>query len=205
MKIVTYNIHKGMDKDNKYTLNKIDKYFKNIDADIICIQEVLYLQFIYLKNYLFMEGHFACNVSNKSIKYGICTLSKQKIINHTHMFLNSKTEQRGILSIEIENFNIINTHLGLDKAERKQQLDEIINYMNQISTEKILCGDFNEKNISIYDLKDCAIETKKYDEPTFDNTSSRIDYIFIDKKISIVDYIVPKLKLSDHYPIIIKI
>ncbi|WP_418889696.1 endonuclease/exonuclease/phosphatase family protein [Romboutsia ilealis] len=37
MKIVSYNIHKGMNANNVFTLNKIIKYLKELDADIICL------------------------------------------------------------------------------------------------------------------------------------------------------------------------
>ena len=76
MKIVSYNIHKGMDVNNIFTLKKIIKYLKEIDADIICIQEVIYNQFIILKQSLKMEAAFAANINRPTLKYGIATFSK---------------------------------------------------------------------------------------------------------------------------------
>ena len=71
MKVVTYNIHKGMDKNNKLTLDKIGEYLKDLNCNVICLQEVLYKQYIELKNIINMDGVFVANVKEKL--YGIFT------------------------------------------------------------------------------------------------------------------------------------
>lgn len=209
MKIVSYNIHKGMDANNKITLGKISKYLKDLDADVICLQEVLYPQFAKLKSDLKMDGVFAANVIKPGVMYGICIFSNKEIYNNEHILLTSKNEQRGFLNANIFSkygkMNIINTHLGLDKYERKTQINEILSYLYNVEGKSIICGDFNEKNISLSNYNDMAVYTGKYDVCTFFKTDARIDYIFIDKLIIIDDYVVGKIKLSDHYPIIGKI
>ena len=62
-----------MDSNNIFTLNKIIKYLKNIDADIICLQEVLYEQFAILKHNLKVDGVFAANINSPTLRYGIAT------------------------------------------------------------------------------------------------------------------------------------
>ena len=206
MKIVTYNIHKGMDSNDKFTLNKISKYLKELDCDVICLQEVLYTQFAKLKLELKMDGVFAANVNKANMMYGICTFSKTEIDTHDHVLLSSKKEQRGFLYTNIFSrngkFNVINTHLGLDLEERKQQLSEIIDYTNSLVGRKIICGDFNEKNISINTFYDMAIFMNEYDLCTFKETNSRIDYVFVDKMINIYSYEIDLINYSDHYPVI---
>ncbi|MGL4912381.1 MAG: endonuclease/exonuclease/phosphatase family protein [Romboutsia sp.] len=206
MKIVTYNIHKGMDSSDKFTLNKISKYLKELDCDVICLQEVLYPQFAKLKMDLKMDGVFAANINKVNMMYGICTFSKTEIDNHTHVLLTSKKEQRGFLYTnifsQIGKFNVINTHLGLDSEERKQQLSEIIDYTHTLVGRNIICGDFNEKNININTFYDMAVFENNYDLCTFKKTSSRIDYIFVDTMINIDSYDVNLIKYSDHYPVI---
>ncbi len=209
MKIVSYNIHRASDCNNINTLNEIINYLSNLNCDIICLQEVLYHQFISIKSKLKMDGIFAINVNKPNLKYGICTLSKFKIENSTHLLLESKKEQRGILNIQIvickDGMSIINTHLGLDKDERNTQINQILDYINTLPKRVILCGDFNEQNIFISNFKDSAILTNKYHIETFDKTKSRIDYIFLSEDIKIYEYTVEKINLSDHYPVIIKV
>lgn len=206
MKIVTYNIHKGMDSNDKFTLGKISKYLKELDCDVICLQEVLYPQFAKLKLNLKMDGVFAANINKPHMMYGICTFSKSEIKNHSHVFLTSQKEQRGFLYTNVFSdcgkINVINTHLGLDYDERKKQLSEILNYTHTIVGKNIICGDMNEKNININTLYDIAVYTNKYKSCTFEKTNARIDYIFVDKLITIDNYIVDSVQYSDHYPVI---
>lgn len=206
MKMVTYNIHKGMDGNDKITLNKISKYLKELDCDVICLQEVLYPQFAKLKLDLKMDGVFAMNVNKPSLMYGICTFAKNEIEYHTHVFLTSKKEQRGFLYTNIFSkqgkFNIINTHLGLDQEERKIQISEILDYKQTIVGKNIICGDFNEKNININTFSDAAVITKNNNLCTFEKSNARIDYIFSDYNIIIENYNVDKIYYSDHYPVI---
>ena len=209
MKIVSYNIHKGMDVNNIFTLKKIIKYLKEIDADIICIQEVIYNQFIILKQSLKMEAAFAANINRPTLKYGIATFSKNKILNKEHIFLKSKTEQRGFLYTNIFSkkycIDVINTHLGLDKDERIEQLNQIIDYSSGLCKYKVICGDFNEKNIFISIFNDSAVYTKFQSIATIEKSNARIDYILVDKSLEIYKYKVDKINLSDHYPIIANI
>lgn len=206
MKIISYNIHKGMNAKNVFTLTKIINYLKKSDADIICIQEVLYNQFLFLKRSLNINGVFAANIKSKMLVYGIATLSKNRILDKGHVFLKSKGEQRGFLHTNIffksGSIDVINTHLGLNNNERKEQLDEIIDYTKWLTKAIIICGDFNEKNIFINTFNDSAIYTHSQNIATFEKSNARIDYILVDKSLCIDKYEVEKINLSDHYPII---
>lgn len=226
MRVISYNIHRGTDKNKKKTLFQIVKYLKKQKSDVICLQEVLYSQYRRMKLYLGMNGVFAENV--KSQKYGICIFSKNKIIEKNHVFLTSKREQRGVLHIKIcdksrnsdvKYLNIINTHLGLNKNERFIQIDEILNFIDSIDREIekntcncnnisaneynpaniIICGDFNEKNLSLSNFNDISVKLNKDHQPTF--IKSRIDYCFASKDLNAVSYVVDDVYMSDHFPI----
>ena len=215
MKIISYNIHTGTDKDKNRTLRQMAKYLKIQNCDIICLQEVLYSQYRMLKFYLQMDGSFAENVSDK--QYGICIFSKYKILVRNHVFLTSKKEQRGFAHIKVKiegdrYLNVINTHLGLDKYERVKQINEILDFIS-INLEgniedlagNIVCGDFNEKNIFISIFNDSAVYTNNQSIATFEKSNARIDYILVDKSLGIYKYKLDKINLSDHYPIIVDI
>ncbi|HSQ87601.1 MAG TPA: endonuclease, partial [Romboutsia sp.] len=60
----------------------------------------------------------------------------------------------------------------------------------------------NEKNININNFYDIAVYTNKYKSCTFEKTNARIDYIFVDKLITIDNYIIDLVQYSDHYPVI---
>ena len=208
MRVICYNIHSGKDKNKKSTLDKIIQYLKQQQSDIICLQEVLYSQYIKMKFKLRMNGIFAENVPIK--QYGICIFSKYKIIAQNHILLTSKKEQRGFAHIKVkinedEYLNIINTHLGLDKYERVKQIDEILDFVSinlngniENLAGNIICGDFNEKNISINNFDDVAIKLNKDNIPTF--LTSRIDYCFEDTNLNLKSYEVDNVYMSDHFP-----
>lgn len=211
MRVICYNIHSGKDKNKKSTLDKIIQYLKQQQSDIICLQEVLYSQYIKMKFKLRMNGIFAENVPIK--QYGICIFSKYKIIDQNHILLTSKKEQRGFAHIKVkinedEYLNIINTHLGLDKYERVKQIDEILDFVSinlngniENLAGNIICGDFNEKNISINNFDDVAIKLNKDNIPTF--LTSRIDYCFEDTNLNLKSYEVDNVYMSDHFPIVV--
>ena len=117
-----------MDEFRRLKLFEVIKYLKSLDCDVICLQEVLYYQFCLMKLLLKMDGVFGLHVNNKKMKFGICILSKNKIIESDHILLTSKKEQRGLLSIGIGEVDIINTHLGLDREERQIQISEILDF-----------------------------------------------------------------------------
>lgn len=206
MKVVTYNIHKGMDKNNKLTLDKIGRYLKVLNCNVICLQEVLYKQYIELKKIINIDGVFVANVKEKL--YGICIFTNYKITFNEHILLTSKKEQRGFLNVTIlnkEKINIINTHLGLDIEERYIQISEIMDYINKIGGKTILCGDFNQKNIALNTFIDSACCNNSYNMCTFSASNSRIDYIYFNYKVDIKNYLVDNIDLSDHYPVIVDI
>ena len=202
MRLVCYNIHKGMDEFRRVTLLQLIKYLKSLDADVICLQEVLYYQFNIMKLILKMDGVFAIHVHNKKMKFGICILSKEKIIKSNHILLTSKKEQRGILSIDRENEVIINTHLGLDSEERKTQISEILDFAKNKGKNIIICGDFNEENINLSSYKDVAKYLFEDRKATFNKW--RIDYIFCSKVTKVKSYQVDQVFYSDHFPIMIE-
>lgn len=216
LKIVSYNIHSGVDKDMFPTLFDIIDFLKNSDADIICLQEVnesakVGFQVSSLKEELGMNAHFGANVVNLNSNYGLVTYSKYRIIRQNHVYLSSSREQRGMLHTVIDirgkKVNIINIHLGTDKEEQKEQLKELQEFVDNLGDEPyIIAGDFNSADINMdNDSIDVAKKLDKSNTLTFSLGIERIDYIFTSKDIVPINYRVVIKKMSDHYPIIAKL
>ena len=212
MRVICYNIHSGTDKEKNPTLNEIIAYLKQQQSDIICLQEVLYSQYKKIKFRLRMDGIFAENVVDK--EFGVCILTKYKIVAQNHVLLTSKKEQRGFAHIKVKiegdrYLNVINTHLGLDKDERVKQINEILDFIS-INLEgniedlagSIVCGDFNEKNIYMNNFNDVAVDLNKDNLPTF--AKNRIDYCFISENLTAKSYTVDEVYMSDHFPVIVE-
>lgn len=218
IKIISYNIHSGLNKDMFPTLFDIIDFLRISDADIICLQEVnesakAGFQVSSFKEELKMYSHFGANVVNYGFNYGLVTYSKYPIKDENHIYLSSSgREQRGmlhtVLNVDGRKLNIINVHLGLGKEERKIQIRELIDFVNKLGDELyIVVGDFNDGDINISEniLKDVAKEVNKSNTLTFATGLERIDYIFVSPQIKALEYEVLIKNMSDHYPIIAKI
>jgi len=217
IKVVSYNIHSGLNKDMFPTLFDIIDFLRMSDADIICLQEVnesakVGFQVSSLKEELNMYSHFGANVVNLGSNYGLVTYSKYPIKSEKHIYLKSDNEQRGLLhtvvDVDGKKLNIINVHLGVKKEERDIQLKEVMSYAKSLEPEEyIIVGDFNEGNLSLdgTNIKDSAEEVEKDNILTFASGLYRIDYILVSQKIEVLDYDVLIKNMSDHFPIIARL
>lgn len=218
IKIISYNIHSGLNKDMFPTLFDIIDFLRISDADVICLQEVnesakAGFQVSSFKEELKMYSHFGANVVNYGFNYGLVTYSKYPIKDENHIYLSSSdSEQRGmlhtVLNVDGRKLNIINVHLGLGKEERKIQIRELIDFIKKLKDEPyVVVGDFNDGDINISEniLKDVAKELNKSNTLTFATGLERIDYIFVSPQVKVLDYEVLIKNMSDHYPIIAQI
>ena len=208
--IMSYNIHHGKDCQDLYTVEEIINFLEESGTDIICLQEVLFSHHTLIREHGNYEAQFVANVDIPIAAMGLATYSKYPIIESNHIFLTSKTEQRGALhtvyEIEGKRVNVINVHLGLSTKERIKQVQEIKNYIKDLEGEVIIAGDFNQDPLAIDGLRDVG-KYHGYDEKnTFMPKDVRIDYIFMttDKMYS-TTYNILDVNLSDHYPIIANI
>lgn len=210
MKIISYNIHKAKNSDNKNRLNDIIIFFNEQNADIVCLQEVTSSQHNTIREMTKTSGKFVANAKRAIISDGLATYSKYPIVESNHVLLTSKKEHRGFLhtsyKIEGKLINIINVHLGLDKSERAIQISEIVSYIDSLKGETILVGDFNEKYIELENFTDSGKYHGYENNPTFEELDTRINYIFITTdSIYSTTYNVLKTDLSDHYLIMANI
>lgn len=217
IKVISYNIHSGLNKDMFPTLFDTIDFLRVSDADIICLQEVnesskVGFQVSSLKEELNMYSHFGANVVNLGSNYGLVTYSKYPIKSEKHIYLKSDNEQRGLLhtvvDVDGKRLNIINVHLGVKKDERDIQLKEVISYVKSLEPEEyIIVGDFNDGNLSLEgtNIKDSAEVMEKDNILTFASGLYRIDYILVSQSIEVLDYNVLIKNMSDHFPIIARL
>ncbi|MDO7205014.1 hypothetical protein Q5M85_13570 [Paraclostridium bifermentans] len=96
MKIITYNIHKGMDAHNKDTLNGLLSFLKKINADVICLQEVLESIHYKILNDLNIKGYFFKTVELKGDNYGIAIYFIECVKHIDGFYLSSKKEHKDL-------------------------------------------------------------------------------------------------------------
>lgn len=175
IKVLSYNIHKGNGFFTRLkVLPQIKNLINNIDADIVCLQEVrdfhikeekLYgksqLSYLAKSDNLLVpktyEDFYGKNAEYKSGHHGNAILSKYPTLSsHNFDLTVSSMEYRGVLinqmDIKGKEVYVLCTHLNLRKNDRLKQiklLENIINENIPKGSNIVLVGDFNDFDNSI--------------------------------------------------------
>lgn len=220
--IMSYNIHHGKSLTGRETLDEIKTVIEESGASIIGLQEVdshlprskMKNQIKVLGEALGMEYAYGENLSLFGGRYGNGILSKYPILSVENILLPGSREQRGLLSVTLDveghPIHFLVTHLGLGEKEQREQVKAISNYLDNLSGDIILVGDFNttqeEGILRVLDrqLVDLGRAAGMDQVPTFDYPlhSKRIDYIFVSNGHTLLNYQVIKSRASDHYPVL---
>jgi endonuclease/exonuclease/phosphatase family metal-dependent hydrolase len=223
LKIMTYNMHRGIGKNGRLDLNAIADVIQNSGAGIIALQEVerhsirtvFQDQIKQLSVNTDMNYAYGKSINVLNGEYGNGLLSKYPIEEYKVYDLPSFSEQRTVLraviNIGSHQLAVYNAHLGLKVAEQKDQIDFIMQMMEAETMDYILMGDMNSKSDKLTlitdSMKDCAKGSEKLQQSTFDekDVKERIDYIFVSSDIEVTNYDVLISEASDHYPVVSEI
>jgi endonuclease/exonuclease/phosphatase family metal-dependent hydrolase len=162
LRVVTYNVHRCIGIDNRHRPSRIVAVLKEVDADIIALQEVLSLenaspeenQARYIADAL---GYHVTLGENRQIDggaYGNVALSRfplRAVCNHDLSVTGY--ERRGCLHFDVsvtpaDVVHVFNVHLGTAFLERRHQgrrlTSRSILKNEELTGAKIVLGDFNE-------------------------------------------------------------
>ncbi len=161
-RIVTYNVHKCVGIDRRLSPARIVSVLKEIDADIIALQEVLCVQG---RDSQSDQAHFIaremgfnyCMGDNRKLKdgiYGNLALSRFPLLgSENHDISVAGREERGCLRVDVDlgggsRLHVYNVHLGTSFIERRYQARKLISESilsdANIPGPRIMLGDFNE-------------------------------------------------------------
>lgn len=144
--VMTLNLHNGKDRDGAPNLERFIELINVRQPDLIALQEVErnHVQRFQAEGYRVVSG---MNANLPFFRFGNVILTKHRLVYQRHLYLPSSLEQRGINEVALEinghYFRVINLHLGLGRAEQKQQLDEILKITRLLPEPLIIMGDFN--------------------------------------------------------------
>lgn len=159
MKLISWNVN-GL----RAVVNKgFKEFFKEIDADIFCIQETKMQEAQLDENILeIFEGYNAYwNSAEKKGYSGTAIFTKQKPLNVTYGIGKEEHDKEGrVITLEFEEFYIVNIYTPNSKRElerldyRQLWEDEIRAYLLKLKENKpvVMCGDLNVAHTEI-DLK----------------------------------------------------
>ncbi len=161
-RVATYNIHKCVGIDRLLRPERIADVLREIDADVIGLQEVLCIQgqesqddqAHFLARALGMEFCLGENRQLRGGAYGNVVLSRHPILAaRNHDISVEGREQRGCLRADIDlhgpqPLHIYNVHLGTSFIERRVQArkllhEDVLKNSDHLGP-RVLLGDFNE-------------------------------------------------------------
>jgi endonuclease/exonuclease/phosphatase family metal-dependent hydrolase len=162
-RIATYNIHKARGFDMRIVPERIIHVARELDADILCLQEVIDVQEGQPNlnqaeeiAAAFPSSYTAFGVTRpyRGGAYGNLTLSRFPIISiRNHDLSRARREPRGVIQTEIEiapdrTVQLFNVHLGTGLMERRYQARKLLNpevlLQPDLRGPRLVLGDFNE-------------------------------------------------------------
>jgi endonuclease/exonuclease/phosphatase family metal-dependent hydrolase len=161
-RIVTYNVHKCRGLDGRTRPQRIIKVLREIDADIVALQEVWSQtgtaregdQARFIAEELGLEYRFGENRKLNGGGYGNLILSRLPLVSVENYDLSHRgREERGCLRADMALsdgmiLHVYNVHLGTAFLERRHQgrrlVESEILTGEHVTGPRILLGDFNE-------------------------------------------------------------
>lgn len=231
--VASYNIHSGVGTDGRFDLERVAGVLKEIDADVICLQEVGDFRSKtphdrhpeVLAEALGLRMAFGPNVVRNGRRYGNAILSKLPIARSRNYDLSfRRREPRGALRCDLalpegRLLHVFCLHLGLGVGERRAQeallLSADILRDAARNAPLILCGDFNYwgggpvPSMVRSAIHDVAL---MLDDPTSTYHSKlpffRLDRVFVDDGVrphSLKPHRSELARLaSDHLPLVLR-
>lgn len=174
--VATYNIHKAHSMTRGCHLNELKIGLREMDADLICLQEVQDINTKRKSTILTEHGHsqvaalqanlyphiaYGANAIYEHGHHGNAILSKFPIQYWRNIDVSDhRLEQRGILHATLDHpllgeVHVVNSHFGLFKVSRVRQAHALIRHVREtIPTHAplIIAGDFNDWNLHVHYL-----------------------------------------------------
>jgi endonuclease/exonuclease/phosphatase family metal-dependent hydrolase len=162
-RVATYNIHKCQGFDRKTSPERIVAVIRELDADILCLQEVVdaphgtrtYDQAGEIARAL--PEYASCFGTNRALRggnYGNMTLTRFPLKHWRNYDLtHRKREERGVLQADIEigtgqTLHVFNVHLGTSYIERRSQGARLLGAdvlgQAELINPRLVVGDLNE-------------------------------------------------------------
>jgi endonuclease/exonuclease/phosphatase family metal-dependent hydrolase len=153
--VATYNIHSAVGRDARHAPERVAGVLDEIDADIVALQEVPLggagtvnvLDYLTRKTGLF--GAEGLTMTTNGRRYGNAVLSRFPIQALRTLDLSfGGREPRSALDADVlchgRLVRVVATHLGLKAAERRRQVQKLLQAFDTPDMPVILMGDLNE-------------------------------------------------------------
>jgi endonuclease/exonuclease/phosphatase family metal-dependent hydrolase len=155
LRVVTYNIHRSRGMDFRVRPDRIIDVLREIDADIVALQEIVANQIGYLTERIGLPYHvFGKTSLLHGDDYGNLTLSRFPVVHSANFDISvPRRSRRGCLRTDLEApgvglMHVFHVHLGTSFFERRRQALRLLSremIVNRTLTgPRLVLGDFNE-------------------------------------------------------------
>ena len=155
LKIVSYNVHRAIGRDRRFSPDRILAVLREIDADVIALQEVEACDrgadmLEWLAKQTGMHPIAGTTLIRHDGHFGNGLLTRWPVRQKTLCDLSWRgREPRGAIAADIDvhgaPLRVVATHLGLRPAERRDQVQRLIKLFTDVPADKaVLLGDLNE-------------------------------------------------------------
>ncbi|BCS54460.1 endonuclease [Geobacter sp. SVR] len=234
---MTYNVHSGIGMDGKVSPLRIADVIDECNPDIVALQELdsglhrteMIDQAHLIALTLNMSYHFHSSIQVEGGGYGNAVLSRYplRLVKAGALPsepLNPFFEPRGAVWAMVElngqALQIVSTHFGLNRQERKSQATSITGpeWLGhpECRPPVVFCGDLNSlpgsppyRSITrhLHDAQRCLKGNRPRGTWPVRLPLMRIDHLFISSDLRVLKVAVPRTPLtriaSDHYPLVV--
>jgi endonuclease/exonuclease/phosphatase family metal-dependent hydrolase len=152
VRVATYNIHRGRGLDGRVSLRRIGDVLRQVDADVIGVQEIYEAQAEHLARELGMQLVTGITVHRPDGACGNAILTRLRLQGVATFDLSVQTrEARGGIRVDLgfeeQTLHVFNVHLGLRGHERADQVKWLVErhiLWDDRSGPRIVIGDLNE-------------------------------------------------------------
>lgn len=150
--VASYNIHKARGLDRRVDLPRIGQVLREIDADLIGIQEIYRPQAEALAHGLGMRMAMGATRHHGGVPYGNAVLTRLAIRGgQTFDLTRPAREPRGGMRLDLlvgeRLLHLFNVHFGLKIRERAEQVEALVRehiLREDLLGARIVIGDLNE-------------------------------------------------------------
>ena len=152
VRVATYNIHRARGLDGQVSLRRIADVLRQVDADVVGVQEIYEAQAEHLARDLEMKLVTGVTVHRSDGAYGNAILTRLPLQGVATFDLSVRTrEARGGIRVDLalreQTLHVFNVHLGLRVRERAEQVKWLVErhiLWDDRTGPRIVIGDLNE-------------------------------------------------------------
>jgi len=150
--VASYNIHKAEGLDRRVDLDRIARVLREIDADLVGIQEIFRPQAEELAAMLDMDMAMGVTRHVRGVAYGNAIFTRFTVRgSHTFDLTRPPREPRGGLRLDTlegeRELHVFNVHFGLKIRERAEQVEALVREQvlrRDLPGSRVVIGDLNE-------------------------------------------------------------